>query len=242
MSFARPFRRRRGPGGSTAVCDPAAMDVQELAPGLWIWTTPHPEWTPDERGPDGWEAPVTSLYHEAAEAVCLVDPLVPAEPAERDRFLAALDRDVDRLGRAVAILVTVHWHVRSAPDLAARYPGATIWAHGRALERMPAGAARPFAAGDPLPGGLETLDAQRGDEVLVWIRAQRTLVAGDVLLGGEGGVRVCPDSWLPAHLRGGELRRRLRPLLDLPVERLVLGHGGAITDDAAGVLRRTLAG
>ena len=41
------------------------MDVAELAPGLWRWTAPHPEWTPAEGGPEGWEENVAAYYCEA---------------------------------------------------------------------------------------------------------------------------------------------------------------------------------
>src|SRR5919108_611415 len=75
------------------------MDVEAIAPGLWRWTTPHPDWTPEQGGPDGWEAAVGSVYYEAPAAVVLIDPLVPAETEERERFWRALERDVEAVGR-----------------------------------------------------------------------------------------------------------------------------------------------
>ena len=35
--------------------------MEELHPGLWFWTAPHPEWTPSDGGPDGWP-PEVSCY------------------------------------------------------------------------------------------------------------------------------------------------------------------------------------
>ena len=59
------------------------MRVQEIEPGLWRWTGRHPDWTDDEN----WDPEVGCVYHETAEAVLLIDPLVPPEdtarPAER---------------------------------------------------------------------------------------------------------------------------------------------------------------
>src|SRR5262245_13502429 len=169
------------------------MDVRELRPGLWRWTARHPDWTPEE---DDWDQEVACLYVETDEAVVLVDPLVPDGPHEAERMLTALDADVARLGLPLAIVLTLFWHERSAGELASRY-GAEIWATVAAVKRLEVRVDRPFAPGDRVAGGIETIDAHRRDEVLLWLPPYRTLVAGDVLLGDEaGGLRVCPDSWL----------------------------------------------
>lgn len=87
------------------------MDVQRLADGLWRWTAPD----------------VGCVYYEAPDAVVLFDPLVPA--GEEEEFLAHLDRDVERLGRSVSILLTDARDERSLPFLRERY---------RADDRVPA--------------------------------------------------------------------------------------------------------
>ncbi|HEY2309983.1 MAG TPA: hypothetical protein VGH46_02580 [Gaiellaceae bacterium] len=79
------------------------MDVERLADGLWRWTT----------------AASGSVYYEAPDAVVLFDPLLPA--GEEEKFLAYLDRDVERLGLPVSILLTAPRHERSAPILRERY-------------------------------------------------------------------------------------------------------------------------
>src|SRR5439155_998814 len=96
-----------------------SMDVQQLADGLWRWTAPHPsasDW------PD-WGPPVPPevgcVYYEAPDAVVLIDPLLPA--AEEAQFLAHLDRDVERRGLPVSILLTAAWHGRSSGILRERY-------------------------------------------------------------------------------------------------------------------------
>src|SRR5919201_5933863 len=88
------------------------MVVQELRPGLWRWTAPHLEWDRRE---------VSCAYLEAADAVCLIDPLVPH--GDEQRFYAALDRDVMRLALPVVVVLTNPWHLRSADVLAERYGG-----------------------------------------------------------------------------------------------------------------------
>jgi hypothetical protein len=196
------------------------MDVEQIAERLWRWTTPHPEWKPDE----DWPEIVGCVYLETPDAIVLIDPLVPAEPSERERFLFALDRDVESAGAAPVFLRTVHWHHRSIDELAERYEG-TLWTRD---------------AGAP-PTGVEVIDAERADETLFFLREHLALVAGDVLLGdGTGGIRVCPDSWLPADVSAAEFSERLRPLLELPIERILVSHGEPVLSGGRDALARAL--
>jgi glyoxylase-like metal-dependent hydrolase (beta-lactamase superfamily II) len=210
------------------------VDVTKLSEGLWRWTAPHPEWTPDEGGPDGWDREVASLYLEGPDHVVLIDPLVPAD--ERDRFFEALDRDVERARRPVAIVLSLYDHERSAAELGERYD-AEVWAPAERVERIEAHVAHPFAAGDTLPGGIETLDAGRRGEVLVWIPAHGTLFTGDAILGSPQGLRRCPDSWTPDGLAPERFRAILARVLQLPVRRVVPAHGEVVEDDALARLR-----
>jgi hypothetical protein len=212
------------------------VEVERIADGLWRWTALHPDWQPGEE----WDEEVSSYAIEAEGDLVLVDPLVPGEPQERDRFLEALDRDVARAGTP-AIAITVHWHDRSTAELAERYEGATVWAFAPTAERVGATVTNPFAVGDTLPGGIEARAAGR-DEAVLWIPAHRAVAAGDVLLGdADGGVRVCPDDWLSEGVDPADVRAALRGLLDLPVERILLGHGRPVLADAHGRLAAALA-
>jgi glyoxylase-like metal-dependent hydrolase (beta-lactamase superfamily II) len=196
------------------------MEVDQIAEGLWRWTTPHPEWRPDA----DWPEEVGCVYLETADAVVLIDPLVPTEAAERERFLAALDRDVAEAARPLVLLRTVHWHARSIDELAARY-GGTLWTQ---------------EAGPP-PAGVEPIDARRAEETLFFLRDHAALVAGDVLLGDDaGGVRVCSDSWLPKDVSPAEFRECLRPLLELPLERILVSHGEPVLSGGREALARAL--
>jgi glyoxylase-like metal-dependent hydrolase (beta-lactamase superfamily II) len=196
------------------------MDVTRIDDGLWRWTTAHPEWKPG----GGWEQDVGSVYWEAEDAVVLVDPLVPQDDAERARFLEALDRDVDRLGRPVSILVTCTWHERSAAELAERF-GGTVHRE----------------ASDLLPAGVGAIESPSAPEVVYWLEGAAAVVPGDVLLGRRGGVKLCPTSWLASGTRAG-LARELRPLLDLPVERVLVSHGQPVLADGLAALERAFAG
>ena len=210
------------------------MDVLELANGLWRWTTFHEEWRED----------VGSVYCETADGVVLIDPLVPDAEEEAARFWRALDRDVSRVGGDVHVLVTVFWHTRSAAAIVERF-GARVWAPNRgraAIARRAGVVTDAFGWDDPLPGGLLSFPTARAAEIVFWIPEHRALVPGDALLGdGAGGIRMCPVSWLPAGKGHAELAASLRPLLDLPVERVLLSHGTPVLADGGAALAAALA-
>jgi glyoxylase-like metal-dependent hydrolase (beta-lactamase superfamily II) len=212
-----------------------ALEVAELAPGLWRWTAPHPEWTPDE----DWPEVVGSLYWEGEDAVCLIDPLVPPDAAETERFWRHLDADVERAGRPVAVVLSVFWHERNAAEVAARY-GGEVWAHEAAVERLTVPVQRPFRVGDRLPGGIEAVEVARKGEVVLLVPGG-VLVAGDALLGdGAGGVRVCPDEWFRDPAGPAKARAGLRPLLERPLELIVVSHGEPVMENARAALARAL--
>jgi glyoxylase-like metal-dependent hydrolase (beta-lactamase superfamily II) len=212
------------------------VQVARIEEGLWRWTGLHPDWTADEE----WEQAVGSVYLEAPDAVVLIDPLIP--PEDRERFLEALDRDVERAGRPLHVLLTVYWHARSARELAERY-GGEIWSPRRTLtaDERTVEPTRTFTFADVLPGGIEPRDAEQFEEAILWIPRHRALVCGDVVLGAAGGgVRLCPESWLGGATLD-DLKRSLRPLLDLPVERVLVSHGEPVLERGRDALAAALA-
>ena len=187
------------------------MKVSELAPGLWRWTAPHPDW----KEGDDWGQEVGCVYFEAPGATVLIDPLVPPE---RERFFEALDGDVQRRGLPVSILLTCKWHARSAGELKARY-----------------------GAGDATPAGIQPfLVLPEIEETVWWLPEHRTLVVGDVLVGAPGGVNVCPDSWLEDEASPAAIRAALEPLVDLPVERVLVSHGEPVLEGGHAALEQAL--
>lgn len=198
------------------------MNVARIDEGLWRWSSPHPDW---REGAD-WDPEVASVYAEVPGAIVLVDPLVPTDPVQAERFLVHLDGDVERLRVPVVIVVTVSWHRRSADALAARYPGARIVGAGE--------------DGDA-PEGVVLVPAPAAEEVVVWMPGHRALVPGDALLGdGAGGVRRCPPDWLPDGSSDALLREQLAPLLELGADRLLLSHGPPVLEGAGTALRAAL--
>jgi glyoxylase-like metal-dependent hydrolase (beta-lactamase superfamily II) len=207
------------------------VEVLEIAPGLWRWTGYHEEWKED----------VGCVYCETEDGVVLVDPLVP--PEDTERFWRALDRDVERFQAPVHVLVTIFWHTRSAALMVERY-SARVWAPttARAAVARRAGVVTDaFRPGDPLPGGVQAFRTARSTEVVYWIPDHASLVPGDVLLGnGNGGVRMCPESWLPDKTGHAALAESLRPLAELPIERILVSHGEPVLTDGARALAAAL--
>jgi glyoxylase-like metal-dependent hydrolase (beta-lactamase superfamily II) len=201
------------------------MDVQELRPGLWRWTAAHPEWEHAEH----WGPEVGSVYAELPDALVMVDPLVPQD--EEDRFWEALDRDVERVGRPVHVLLTVHWHERSVATVLDRYK-ATLW--------------RPEEKGQ-LPAGVHAEVVKGSDwvEALFFLEPHRALIAGDLLIGKDGGGIELPVRWFPKGEQDWaeqELKPELRKrLAGLPVELVVVSHGEPVLEDGAAALERALA-
>jgi len=209
------------------------MDVLRIDDGLWRWSTRYGEWGED----------VGCLYVEARDAVVLVDPLLPEEPGEEERFWRALDRDVHRAGVPVHVLVTVFWHTRSAARMVERYDARVhAMSRGRAAIARRAGTVHDtYRAGATLPAGIEALQTARSNEVVFWLSEHRALAFGDVVLGAsEGGLRLCPSSWLPAGIDHERLRDSLRPLLELPVERVLVSHGRPVLSGGHAALASVL--
>jgi hypothetical protein len=196
------------------------MQVRELARGLWYWTGRHPAWTPADGGPDGWDQEVGCYFYEGPDAICLFDPLVPME--DRDRFFEALDRDVQRAGLPVRILLTVDAHRRSVSELVERYGGLA----------PPLPPERP----SELPVGVD-LAVEAAGELVFWLLEHRALVAGDVIIGRAHGLEV-PRGWLEE--RYDATVAALLPLLELPVQRVLVTHGEPVLEDGYEALERAL--
>jgi glyoxylase-like metal-dependent hydrolase (beta-lactamase superfamily II) len=201
------------------------MGIDQIAPRLWHWLAPHPEWTPKSRGKNGlgWDRLVSSYAVIADDAFALVDPQVPEDENEAAELWQALDADVRHHG-APAVLITIHWHVRSAPQIVERYDGTTVWAPegqaGKIADQL--AYTDTYSTGDELPGGVLAHEFARFDEAVLELPAHRALVFGDAVLDGP---RLCPPSWLPKGTTIDELADEIRPLV-ADAELLLLTHGG----------------
>ena len=209
------------------------MDVLKLDDGLWRWSTYFGEWRHE----------VGSVYLETDEAIVLIDPLVPEEPEEEARFWRALDRDVERSGAPLHVLVTVFWHTRSAARMVERYDARVHAVSGAraAIERRAGRVDETFRGLTQLPGGVVAYPTVRRNEVVFWLPAHRAIVPGDVILGSDdGGIRFCPPSWLPPAVTHERLRESLQPLRELPIERVLVSHGTPVLEQGHAAIESLL--
>jgi hypothetical protein len=195
--------------------------MQEIAPGLWRWTAPHPAWVPraEPDSPDDWDRYVGSVLYEHRDAAVFIDPLVPADA---DRFWSWADERV--AGRGVVVLTTLGPHRRSRDQVVQRYGAST----SRAKRN--------------LPHGVRSIVIRGASETMFWLPEHRTLIPGDRILGApNGGLRLCPESWLYwVRVNQDELRTLLSPLLELAIERVLVSHGEPVLSGGAEVLRSCL--
>ena len=105
--------------------------MQEIVPGLWRWTSPHPAWAPGAQpdSPGDWDELVGCVLYECDDAVVFVDPLLPRDSTS---FWRWADRRVGR--RRVHVVTTLSPHRRSREQVANRYGAST----SRARRNLPA--------------------------------------------------------------------------------------------------------
>ncbi|HTZ88547.1 MAG TPA: hypothetical protein VMB05_17935 [Solirubrobacteraceae bacterium] len=199
------------------------MRPEEIARGLWRWTAPHPEWVPGATPGSSadWPQEVGCVLLQTEREAIFIDAL----PGEDER---AFWRWADErcAARRVLALTTLAFHRRAREQLAARYGAST----SRAKRNLPA--------------TVCPIQLRGAGETVFWLGEQRTLVPGDRLLGADGGgLRICPASWLrylPSGIGVEDLRELLRPLLDLPIERVLVSHGEPVLTDGCRALAEAL--
>jgi glyoxylase-like metal-dependent hydrolase (beta-lactamase superfamily II) len=178
---------------------------------LHRWTAWSEEWADD----------VGAVAVESSDGLLFFDPLDP--PAE--------------LGAPDHTFVTVFFHARGARG--------RVWAPRPLVRRLQARGVEvtdPFDIGDELPGRVQCFETARDGEVVYWLPDERALVVGDVLLGAgakprptDEPLRLCPERWLGTKTHE-DLRASLRPLLELPIEQVLVSHGTPVVEHATSVL------
>jgi hypothetical protein len=199
------------------------MHLEGIRPRLWRWTARHPEWRPGAQpgSPADWPQDVGCVACLSGDALVVVDPLVPS--GEEEAFWRWMD-DLAQRAAQVHAITTIKFHRRSRDEFVERYGASTS------------------RAKDALPVGVPPIPIRGAGETMVWIEEHGALVPGDRIIGdGRGGLRMCPESWL-GYLGIGleELRERLRPLLDLPIELVLVSHGEPVREHGREELRRAL--
>lgn len=189
------------------------VEIRDVAPGLWLWRTEHPEWKPDQ----GWDPIVASTCVRSGNDVLLLDPL--AAPETATVVWERLDAWVP-----TAVVVLKPDHVRNVDSFVERYGIPAFGPDRFDRHDIPETDLQPIFPGSILPGGLKALYDGRGRlETPLWLPEQRALVFADALAAPEGDLRVWATPWheersVPA----------LRALLHLPFEWVIVSHGEPI--------------
>jgi hypothetical protein len=123
-----------------------AVEMRDVAPGLWLWRQPHPDW------PEGsdWKPEVASFAVESRGVACLLDPLAPP-PSARDVWAR-----IDALSPTTVVVLKPD-HVRDV-DLFVRWYGAT--AFGPQMfwrDEVPARSCSRFTLATTYPAGFRPI-------------------------------------------------------------------------------------
>jgi glyoxylase-like metal-dependent hydrolase (beta-lactamase superfamily II) len=201
-----------------------------MAEGLWRWTARHPEWHPGS-----WGAEVGCYALAGSGRTVLIDPLAP----EGD---GAFWERLDNVVRGeVIVLVTIGYHVRSAEDVCARYPGATVWGHRNVARRMADASSFRELAPAAAPAGVRayTIGRPRRAELPVLVESHAALAFGDAVVGTDTGLRMwCNEPVDERRLRfyAERFAPTLEPLLAEPFDRVLVTHGPPVVTGGRGAL------
>ncbi len=214
--------------------------MRELRPGLWHWEAPHPQW----RSTEPWGKNVSSYAIDDGKTLLLVDPL--AVPSQLEDIAA---------DRETAIVLTAPWHERDAQSLVERLGvpvftplpdtaqdlmdtfGITAEQAGDGspdlvwLLREKHGEACPYSSGERLPFGADVFPGHKKNDTVLWIEGVRAVISGDTLVDFGRGLQI-NERWLRPGVTREQIADGLLPLLSLPVEHVLMTHGGP-TDRAA---------
>ena len=197
--------------------------MRELRAGVCHWQSPHPDWNEECR----WPELVSSYGIEAGEDFLLFDPLLPP----------------DELGkRATAVVLTAPYHERDARRLGlpVHTPPADTWEDWVEKFGVDADQVRGMESDDlawlragegeghfhgpgPWPFGIEAYAGREDNDLVLWLPWANAIVVGDTLSDFGAGLDIQLGG--RKHVSREDVVRRLRPLLDLPVELVLPAHG-----------------
>jgi len=200
---------------------PTASDLISVSPSLLVW----------QAYDSSVKADLSSTGIVTSGGVYLVDP-IPVQPE-------LLDELVD-LGPIRGLVLTNENHGRGVQEFAARF-SAPIFAAAGAVPANCDLDVREVQNGTQIDSELFTIaieGAARGEIAIFHDAGGGTLVMGDALINFEPyGFTFLPAKYC---INQREMRRSLRRLLDLEIERILFAHGAPITAKADLRLRQLL--
>jgi len=186
---------------------------KEILPGLWHWTTLHPD----------IKVRVHSYLVERGQVV--LDPLLPSGGIAWLR----------KRGPPEHVVLTTGLHSRHSLEIAEAF-GCPVWVPRKGLRRLKPelrAHARGYGSGDRLPGGLRAfaIGVLCPDEfALLLPKLKAASVADGVIRRGKGPLTFVPD-WLLADDPGGAprikrgLRKSYARLAKQRWDHLLMAHG-----------------
>jgi len=200
--------------------------IEEVLPGVFHWSGPHPK----------IHVQVSSYWFD--DAGVLIDPLVP--PQEGLDWFAARARAPE------AILLSNRHHFRESGRFVERF-GCAVLCNRAGLHEFSGGErVAGFDIGDRLAGGVvaRELDAISPDDTALHVPERRVLVFADGVVkggryGGDGPLGFVPDSLMddPPGTKQGLLTACEHLLSELDFEHLLLAHGGPVIGSGRALLQ-----
>jgi glyoxylase-like metal-dependent hydrolase (beta-lactamase superfamily II) len=193
--------------------------MQEIAPGIWHWTAPHPKIGMD----------VSSYY--LPDLGLLLDPLTPPEVIDR----------LEEIGPPREILLTNRHHYRSCGELVERF-GVPVRAPKVGMHEFTNDEpVEPYDFGEALLDGAVTVHEVGGicpDESALHIPSVKALAVADGVIN-YGGLRFVPDDYFDdAKKDQAALKDAYSRLADeLDFDTLLPAHGEPVRGGARGRLR-----
>ena len=201
---------------------PLAHEIDQVAPGIFIWQVFDP----------AVKADLFSTALETAAGAYLIDPVGLTEEA-----LNSLEARQNISG----IVVTNENHEREARRLAERF-AVPIYVHTEAGGALALPRTIELEDNGELTPGLSALaieGAPTGELALYYDTGGGTMIVGDALINFEPyGFALLPAKYCRDFKR---MRRSLRKLLDYPFERMLFAHGMPILSRARERLEQLLA-
>ena len=204
--------------------------MERIADGIWRWTARHPEWHPGE-----WGAEVGCYALVGGGRTVLIDPLAPEGDAG---FWDRLDGVVEGV---VTCLITIGYHLRSAEEVCARHPGATVWGHrnvGRRMrDRGPFRELSPASA----PEGVRAyaIGRPRRAELPVLVESHAAVAFGDAVVGTPEGLRMWCNEPVDERRRrfyADRFAPTLGPILADRFDHVLATHGPPVVGDGHAAL------
>lgn len=197
--------------------------MRELRPNVWHWQSAHPDWDEEQL----WPELVSSYGIEIGDDFLLFDPLsVPRELRER----------------ATAVVLTAPHHERDARRLSlpVHTPPADTWLDWVAKFGVDPDRVRGMESEDlawlrtgegeghfhgpgSWPFGINAYAGRDDNDLVLWLPSIDAIVTGDSLSDFGDGLAIQLGG--RKHVTRDVVVRRLRPLLDLPIELVLPAHG-----------------